>query len=58
MTSTSVVLGIAAVGTPEALPDWDWATDTMGSAAIRKGIINFIGLSSRFKICGTAWYQT
>ncbi len=27
MTSTSVVLGIAALGTPEAPRDCDWATD-------------------------------
>src|SRR5215472_10879193 len=38
MTSTSVVLGIAALGTPEAPPDCDWATDDAG-------ITEFIGLS-------------
>ncbi len=42
MTSTSIVLGIAALGTPEAPPDCDWAKDATGSAAISKGIINFI----------------
>jgi hypothetical protein len=43
MTSTAVVLGIAMLGTPEALPDCDCATDAAGSTAISKGIINFIG---------------
>src|SRR5215468_6020073 len=38
MTSTSVVLGIAALGTPEALPDCDLATDDAE-------ISEFIGLS-------------
>src|SRR5215831_8106263 len=38
MTSTSVVFGIAAMGTPEAPPDCDWATDDAG-------IAEFIGLS-------------
>src|SRR5215469_8391229 len=38
MTSTSVVLGIAALGTPEAPPGCDWATDDAG-------ITEFIGLS-------------
>src|SRR5215467_1704052 len=38
MTSTSVVLGIAALGTPEAPPDCDWATDDAE-------ITEFIGLS-------------
>src|SRR5215471_3788537 len=38
MTSTSVVLGIAALGTPGAPPDCDWATDDAG-------ITEFIGLS-------------
>src|SRR5215471_18634493 len=42
MTNTSVVLGIATLGTPEALSDWDCATDAAGSAAISKGIMNFI----------------
>src|SRR5215469_2172571 len=51
MTNTSVVLGIATLGTPEAIPDCDWATpDAMGSAAIRKGIIIFIGFSFRFSL--------
>src|SRR5215469_7289224 len=52
MTNTSVVLGIATLGTPEALSDWDCATDAAGSAAISKGIMNFIGLSSR-----SVWYR-
>jgi hypothetical protein len=43
MTSTSVVLGIATLGTPEATPDCDCATDATGSIAMRKGIMNFIG---------------
>jgi hypothetical protein len=43
MTSTAVVLGIAMLGTPEAPPDCDCATDAAGSTAISKGIINFIG---------------
>src|SRR5215471_16906454 len=38
MTSTSMVLGIAALGTPDASPDCDWATDDAG-------ITEFIGLS-------------
>jgi len=43
MTSTSVVLGIATLGTPEPTTDWDCAVDASGSIAIRKGIMNFIG---------------
>jgi len=31
MTNTSVVLGIATLGTPEPPPDCDCATDTAGS---------------------------
>ena len=42
MTSTSVVLGIATLGTPEAAPDCDRAMDPTGSIATRKGIVNFI----------------
>jgi hypothetical protein len=34
MTSTSVVLGIATLGTPEALPDWDCATDARTDISI------------------------
>src|SRR5262249_56893280 len=48
MTNTSVVLGIATLGTPGAPPDCDCATDATGSIAMRKGIINFIVLASRF----------
>src|SRR6266851_1545751 len=43
MTSTAVVLGIAALGKPWETPDCDCATDAMGSIAMRKGIINFTG---------------
>jgi hypothetical protein len=43
MTSTSVVLGIAALGTPEALGDCDCATAASGSTATKKGIMNFMG---------------
>src|SRR6266567_1420320 len=43
MTNTSVVLGIAMLGTPGAAADWDCATDTTGSIAMRKAIMNFIG---------------
>jgi hypothetical protein len=50
MTSTSVVLGIATLGTPGATADCDGATDATGSIAMRKGIMNFIGLSSRFSL--------
>jgi hypothetical protein len=57
MTMTSVVLGIAMLGTPEPPPDWDCAPAcdcaraAVGStAAIRKGIISFIGLSFRFSL--------
>ena len=48
MTSTSVVGGMATLGMPEAGPDCDCATDATGSSAMRKGIIDFIGVSSRF----------
>src|SRR6185437_15752811 len=48
MTNTSVVLGIAALGTSEAPADCDCAADAMGSAAISNGIMNFIGFSSRY----------
>src|SRR5215467_7508631 len=44
MTSTSVVLGIATLGTP---PDCDCATDAAGSAAMSKGIMDFIRFTSR-----------
>src|ERR1700741_3321126 len=43
MTSTSVVLGIAALGKPEATAGCDCATDATGSTAMSKGIRNFIG---------------
>src|SRR5262249_18429075 len=46
MTSTSVVLGIAALGTPEAPPDCDWATDDAE-------ITEFIGLS----FLDSAWFD-
>ena len=49
MTSTSVVFGIATLGTPEATPDGDCATDASGRIAMRKGIMNFIG-ESRFSL--------
>jgi hypothetical protein len=42
MTSTAVVLGIATLGTPEAVPDCDCATVAAGIAAISKGIMNVI----------------
>src|SRR5437899_1012286 len=42
MTSTSVVLGIAMLGTPEACPGCDCATDATGSVAMTQGIMNFI----------------
>jgi hypothetical protein len=47
MTSTSVVLGIAALGTAEATPDCDWATDAIGNIANRRSM-NFIELSFQF----------
>src|ERR1700722_12403748 len=50
MTSTAVVLGIGTVGTPEPPPDWDCARDAAGSAAIRKGIMNFTEFSSQFSL--------
>src|SRR5262250_833249 len=59
MTSTSVVLGIAALGTPEAPSDCDCATDAAGITA-------FIGLSFRFSLVRSKksttalflrWYQ-
>src|SRR5215469_12462527 len=59
MTSTSVVLGIAALGTPEAPPDCDWTTDDAG-------ITVFIGLSFLDSVCSIyeehepysfSWYQ-
>jgi hypothetical protein len=43
MTSTSAVLGIATLGTPEANPDCDCAKDSPGSITRRKGTMNFIG---------------
>src|SRR5271165_1728785 len=53
MTSTSVVLGIATLGTPGATADCDCATDATGSIAMRKGIMNFIGspLESLVSFC-------
>src|SRR5262245_23328436 len=51
MTITSVVLGIATLGTPEAAPDCDCAKDAAGSIAIRKTrVIDLIGFSSRFSL--------
>jgi hypothetical protein len=35
-------VGIATLGTPEAAPGCDCATDAIGSIAMRKGIMNFI----------------
>src|ERR1700722_2171891 len=43
ITSTSVVLGIATLGRPEACPGCDCATDAIGSIARNKVIMNFIG---------------
>jgi hypothetical protein len=43
MTITSVVLDIATLGTPGATRDCDCAMDAAGSAAMRRGIMNFIG---------------
>jgi hypothetical protein len=34
---------MAALGTPEALGDWDWAKAVSGSIAAKKGIMNFMG---------------
>src|SRR5260370_19487332 len=53
MTSTSVVLGIARLGTPEACPGCDCATDATGSIAMRKGIINLIGSP-----LDSVWYRS
>ena len=50
MTSTAVVLGMATLGTPEAPPGWDCATDAAGSIAISKGICEFHWLSSQFSL--------
>jgi len=50
MTGTAVVLGIAMLGTPEAVADYGWAADAIGSVAMRKVAMNFIGLSSRFRV--------
>ena len=62
MTMTSVVLGIAMLGTPEPPADWDCVPDcdcakpVAGSAAaIRKGIISFIGLSFQFRLSYLAY---
>src|SRR6266404_624112 len=52
ITRTAVVLGIATLGTPEAVPDWDCAIDATGSIAASKAIMNFIGFSSRI-----IWYR-
>ena len=43
MTSTSVVGGIATLGTPEPVPDCDCATPATGSMTMTNGIMNFIG---------------
>jgi len=46
MTSTSVVLGMATLGTSEAAPDCDCAKDASGSIAMRKGSwISLVSLS-------------
>src|SRR5438034_11835993 len=45
MIRTAVVLGIAALGRPGAVPDCACAMDIAGSSAITKGIMNFIELS-------------
>src|SRR5215469_10393698 len=50
ITNTSVVLGIATLGTPGATPGCDCATDVMGSAAMKKGSMDFIGFSFRFSL--------
>jgi hypothetical protein len=39
---------MAGLGTPEATPDCECASGAAGSIALRKGIMNFIGFSSRF----------
>jgi hypothetical protein len=44
MTSTSVGLGIAALGRPEAGLDCDCATDATGSAAMRRGSSSFTSI--------------
>jgi hypothetical protein len=49
MTNTPVVFGIATRGTPDAPPKCDCATDATGSAAMRKGIMNFIGNLSFYR---------
>src|SRR3984893_15807263 len=53
MTSTSVVLGIATLGTPGATADCDCAMDATGSIAMRKGIMNFIGSP-----LDSVWYRS
>jgi hypothetical protein len=50
MTRTAVVLGIAALGRPEAVPDCACAMDIAGSSTISKVIITFIKLSFQFGI--------
>src|SRR5215470_4210140 len=60
MTITSVVGGIATLGTLEAAADCDCAADAAGIAAISKGIMNFIGLSFQpvfVQMCGTTGYH-
>src|ERR1700743_2705715 len=42
MTSTSVVGGMAALGTPEPPPDGDCVAAAMGIIAKRNGIIDFM----------------
>jgi hypothetical protein len=53
MTSTSVVLGIATLGTPGATADGDCAMEATGSIAMRKGIMNFIGSP-----LDSVWYRS
>src|ERR1700760_4028445 len=48
MTSTSVVLGIATLGTAESTLDCDCAMDATGSIAMRKGSMSFMELSFQF----------
>src|SRR6185437_6209986 len=43
ITSTWVVLGIAAGGRPAEAPGMDCASNAIGSIATRKGTMNFIG---------------
>src|SRR4029077_18821954 len=61
MTNTAVVLGMAPLGKLWAASGCDCAKDRAGSTAISKGIMNFIGFSSRLSFVSLSpieYYRT